>query len=189
MIRELLMRNRSYRRFDENVAISAEQLISWIGLARYTASGRNAQPLKYIPIRTREDRERLFPSLGWAGYLTDWDGPAPGERPSAYVIIVNDTEIATNYFCDDGINAQTILLGAVEDGFGGCMIASLKKEAIRQAFSIPERYQILMVLALGKPIESVVLEDMKDGNYKYWRDASDVHHVPKRSLEELIIRL
>ncbi len=189
MIKDLLKRNRSYRRFDENVRISEEQLAEWIELARFCASGRNAQPLKYIPVTEKEDCDSLFPSLAWAGYLKDWPGPKEGERPSAYIILVNDTEISTNYFCDDGIAAQSILLGAVEAGFGGCMIAAVKRDALREQFGIPERYQIIMVLALGKPVEHVVLEELKGGDFKYWRDADGVHHVPKRPLEELILKL
>ncbi|RKD86012.1 nitroreductase family protein [Mangrovibacterium diazotrophicum] len=189
MLRDLILRNRSYRRFDESARITADQLTDWIELARFSASGRNAQPLKYIPLFQQEDCDRLFPHLGWAGYLKDWKGPESGERPSAYIIIVNDTEIATNYFCDDGIAAQSILLGAVEAGYGGCMIASVNKKAVQQEFRIPERYQLLMVIALGKPVEEVVLEEMKDGDFKYWRDEEGVHHVPKRSLDELILKL
>lgn len=189
MIKDLLKRNRSYRRFDERVRISEEQLAEWIELSRYCASGRNAQPLKYIPVTEKGDCDRLFPQLAWAGYLKDWPGPREGERPSAYIILVNDTEIATNYFCDDGIAAQSILLGAVEAGFGGCMIAAVKREALREQFGIPEKYQIIMVLALGKPVEQVVLDEMKAGDFKYWRDAEGVHHVPKRSLDELILKI
>jgi len=189
MLRDLILRNRSYRRFDESARITADQLTDWIELARFSASGRNAQPLKYIPLVKQEDCDRLFPHLGWAGYLKDWKGPESGERPSAYIIIVNDTEIATNYFCDDGIAAQSILLGAVEAGYGGCMIASVNKKAVKQEFRIPEQYQLLMVIALGKPVEKVVLEEMEAGNFKYWRDEQGVHHVPKRSLVELILKL
>jgi len=189
MIKELIIKNRSYRRFDENVRIREEQLAEWIELARFCASGRNAQPLKYIPVTEKEDCDSLFPTLAWAGYLKDWPGPQEGERPSAYIVVVNDTEIATNYFCDDGIAAQSILLGAVEAGYGGCMIAAVKRDALREQFGIPERYQIIMVLALGKPVEQVVLEEMKGGDFKYWRDAEGVHHVPKRPMEELILKL
>ena len=189
MLKDLIRRNRSYRRFDESARITGEQLTAWIELARFSASGRNAQPLKYIPVSSKDDCNRLFPHLGWAGYLKDWKGPESGERPSAYIIIINDTEIATNYFRDDGIAAQSILLGAVEAGYGGCMIASVNKKAVQQEFRIPERYQLLMVLALGKPVEKVVLEDIQDGDFKYWRDEQGVHHVPKRSLDELILKL
>lgn len=187
VLKDLILRNRSYRRFDENIRITGNQLLDWIELARFSASGRNAQTLKYLPITDREWCDRLFPLLAWAGYLNEWDGPAAGERPSAYIIMVTDTTIASNYYCDDGIAAQSILLGATEAGFGGCMVASLKKETLAERFGIEPRYKVVMVIALGKPIERVVLEEMKDGDFKYWRDSEGVHHVPKRPMSELIL--
>lgn len=188
MLRDLIVKNRSYRRFHQEVAISCETLRELVDLARLSASGANRQPLKYILSCEPEKNSRIFPCLGWAAYLKDWPGPEEGERPSAYIIILGDTEISRSYFVDHGIAAQSILLGATEKGLGGCMIASIQQQALRQALDIPERYEILLVLALGKPKETVVIEPVgPDGDIKYWRDSKGVHHVPKRSLEEIII--
>ena len=121
--------------------------------------------------------------------MRSWSGPAEGERPSAYIVILGDTEIRKSFGCDHGIAAQSIMLGATERGLGGCMIGSIKRDALRETLEIPERYEIQLVLALGKPAETVVLEDVgPDGSIKYYRDEEDAHHVPKRSLDELILR-
>ena len=121
--------------------------------------------------------------------MRSWSGPAEGERPSAYIVILGDTEISKSSGCDHGIAAQSIMLGATERGLGGCMIGSIKRDALRETLEIPERYEIQLVLALGKPAETVVLEDVgPDGDIKYYRDDEDVHHVPKRPLDELILR-
>lgn len=189
MIRDLILRNRSYRRFDQNIFIEKELLIRWTDLARMGASGMNNQPLKYIISNDFEKNERIFETLKWAGYLKDWDGPISGERPSAYIIQMLDTQIAQNYFCDDGIAAQNILLGAVEKGFGGCILRAIDREKLSRNLSIPKRFQIINVIALGKPIEIVQLEEIKDGDVKYWRDKDNVHHVPKRPLSEIILDL
>jgi len=186
---ELILRCRSYRRFDESVRIDYDFLKKLIGYARLSASGANRQPLKYLIYNSPADCERIFPSLAWAGYLTSWDGPETGERPSAYIVILGDTQITTNFGVDHGIAAQSIMLGAVEAGFGGCLIASIKKEILRKELGTPERYEILLVLALGKPVEKVVIEDIRDNDVKYWRDSDKTHHVPKRTLDELILRL
>jgi nitroreductase len=130
---------------------------------------------------------KIFPCLAWAGYLSDWPGPEEGERPSAYIVQLHDTSFGSNYWCDDGIALQSILLTAVEKNLGGCIIASLKKEALSKILQLPEHLKILQVIALGKPIEKVVLEELKEGDFKYWRDEKGVHHVPKRALDELII--
>ncbi len=187
-IEELIQRNRSYRRFDEKTSIDMETLQSFVNLARLSASGANRQPLKYILSNEPSRNDQIFPCLAWAGYLTDWPGPAEGERPSAYVVILGDKEIGANFGIDHGIAAQSILLGAVSRGYGGCMIATVKKERLNELLHIPDRYEILLVLALGKPVEVVKIDEVgPDGSIKYWRDAENVHHVPKRSLKDIIL--
>lgn len=187
-LQELIRKNRSYRRFYEDKKIERKELEAWIDSARLSASARNAQSLKYF-ISNKEDlNANIFEHLAWAGYLKDWNGPVVGERPSAYIIILNDTSISKNYFCDDGIAAQSILLSAADAGYGGCMIASVNKKKVSEIIGLPERYEILLVLALGKPKEKVVIDEIEeDGDIKYWRDNDDVHHVPKRRLKDIII--
>jgi len=188
MIRDLILKNRSYRRFYEEVDIKLETLRELVDLARLSASARNAQPLKYILSYQPQKNSLIFPHLAWAGYLTDWPGPCEGERPSAYIIILGDTEISRFVDYDAGIAAQSIMLGAMEKGLGGCMIASIERQGLRQALEIPPRYEILLVLALGKPKEKVVIETVgPGGDTKYWRDSKGVHHVPKRALDDIII--
>ncbi|MFO8165135.1 MAG: nitroreductase family protein [Thermodesulfobacteriota bacterium] len=186
---DLVLRNRSCRRFEESSAIPRDTLVELVALARSTASAANRQPLKYIISADSQTNGRIFPCLTWAAYLKDWDGPVPGERPSAYIVILIDKTITDDWWCDDGIAAQTILLGAVEKGLAGCMMGSIQKERLRQELDIPDHLMIRLVLALGKPAETRVLEDLEQGgDIRYWRDEKNIHHVPKRSLEELIIR-
>jgi nitroreductase len=184
----LVKKSRSYRRFDETHQIELETLEDLVRLAQYSPTGNNMQPLKFWLSNTPEMNGAIFPHLGWAASLKDWRGPEEGERPSAYIIILGDTDIQVNFGVDFGIAAQSIMLGAVEKGLGGCMIASARREGLHEALDIPERYRILLVLALGKPVETVVTEPVgADGSVKYYRDADQVHHVPKRSLDELIM--
>ena len=190
MLKELVLRNRSYRRFYGKAVIDRAPLEELIGMARLCPSGANKQALKYILVCDPVDNKKVFPHLAWAGYLKDWPGPAEGERPTAYIIILLDTEVSAGAGCDHGIAAQTILLAAAEKGLGGCMIGSISRKALAQAISLDARYEILLVVALGNPAERVVLEDVgSDGDIQYWRDAESVHHVPKRSVAELIVRI
>jgi nitroreductase len=185
----LVLKTRSYRRFDNSIPVSYTLLESLVNLARLSASGANRQALKYLLYNSPQDCERIFPSLIWAAYLKDWNGPEPSERPSAYIIILGDKNIAETFGVDHGIAAQSIMLGATESEIGGCMIASIKREKLRSELKIPVNFDILLILALGKPTENVVIEEIKDGDVKYWRDSNQVHHVPKRKLDELIIKL
>jgi len=188
-LKELIFKTRSYRRFDESYHIDAEMLESFIDLARLSASGANKQPLKYLYFNTTEDCEKIFPYLAWAGYLTDWPGPDRGERPAAYIIILGDKSISDIFGVDHGIAAQSIMLGATDAGLGGCIIGSIKRDELSNEFSVPDNFDILLVLALGKTIENVIVEDIRNADVKYWRDNNKNHHVPKRSLKDLIIKL
>ena len=188
MIRDLILKNRSYRRFHEEVDINLETLKELVDLGRLSASAKNFQPLKYILSCNRQKNSLIFPHLVWARFLTNWRGPSEGERPSAYIVVLGDTEISRFWDYDAGIAAQSILLGATEKGLGGCMIANIDRQGLRKALEISARYEILLVLAVGKPKEKVVIETVgPGGDTKYWRDSKDVHHVPKRTLDEIII--
>lgn len=188
VIRDLIISNRSCRRFHQDFAIERKTLEDLVELARYSASAANLQPLKYILSCEPDRNARIFANLAWAGYLREWPGPVEGERPSAYIVVLGDTEINNSFGCDHGIAAQSILLGARDQGLAGCMLGLIKREELRRVLEIPTRYEILLVLALGKPKEQVVLEDVgEDKSIKYWRDGDGVHHVPKRSLSELIL--
>jgi len=187
MLEDLVRQNRSYRRFEQQVPVGLDTLRSLVDLARLSASGANLQPLKYILVTDRDACAEISPQLGWAAYLKDWPGPAEGERPAAYILILGDREIRKEFGVDPGIAAQSIMLGAAELGLGGCMIASINRQALRASLSIPEHLEILLCLALGKPQETVVIEPVgRDGDIRYYRDADGVHHVPKRSLDKLI---
>lgn len=188
VIRDLIISNRSCRRFHENFAVERKTLEELVELARYSASAANLQPLKYILSCEPDRNAQIFANVAWAGYLKDWPGPAEGERPTAYIVVLGDTEINTTFGCDHGIAAQSILLGARDRGLAGCMIGLIKREELRKALQIPPRYEILLVLAIGKPKEQIVVDTVgPDGSIKYWRESNGVHHVPKRSLSELIL--
>ncbi|MGE5295725.1 MAG: nitroreductase family protein [Solirubrobacterales bacterium] len=188
MIRDLIISNRSCRRFQQDFPISRKTLEGLVELARYSASAANLQPLKYILSCEPARNAKIFATLAWAGYLKEWPGPAEGERPSAYIVVLGDTEINNTFGCDHGIAAQSILLGARDQGLAGCMIGLIKRDELRKVLDISARYEILLVLALGKPKEQVVAEDVgPDKSIKYWRDGAGVHHVPKRPLSELIL--
>jgi nitroreductase len=188
-LKDLVTKARTYRRFDESKRIDYKVLEQLVDLARLSPSGGNRQPLRYLLYNTPEDCERIFPKLSWAAYLPDWAGPVKGERPSGYIVILGDKSITEAFGVDHGIAAQSIMLGASEAGLGGCIIASLNREAIAADLDVPDNLEILLVLALGKPTENVIIDEIKDGNVKYWRDKDNNHHVPKRRLDDLILKL
>ncbi len=187
-LRELLLKNRSYRRFYQEVKITGDELKSMVENVRFTPSGGNKQPLKFILVSDESMNREIFPHLRWAAYLTQWDGPKEGEQPSAYIVMLGNRKESPNIDADYGIAMQTILLSVAEKGYGGCLIGSLNKDKIRRLLDIPEELEISVIIALGKPKEKVVIDEVKNGDIKYWRDEHQVHHVPKRTLEDLIYK-
>lgn len=186
----IIKNNRSVRRFYESFPIPMETLRGFVEAARFCPSAANLQPLRYIISNDTNTNEKIFKTLAWAAYLTDWPGPEEGERPSAYIVILGDKRISKNFSCDHGISAQTIMLCSREIGFGGCIIASIKKDELRHNLNINENYEILLVLALGKPKEEILTVDIDEGqSIKYYRDERGVHHVPKRKLDDIIVSL
>ena len=190
MIRDLVKKNRTCRRFRQDYQISRDTLRDLVDLARLSASAGNIQPLKYILSCDPEKNALIFPHLAWAGYFDDWPGPPEGERPSAYIIMLGDTTLHKSFDYDAGIAAQSIMLGAAEKGLAGCVIALIQRKQLREALSIPDHFRILLVLALGSPAEEIVLEPLgPGGDIKYYRHPDGTHHVPKRPLDEIIIDL
>lgn len=187
-LKELMIRNRSYRRFDESKKIDACQLEKLVELCVYCASGRNMQPLKYRTVLSEDECGQVFPLLGWAGYLTEWHGPAEGERPVAYIVQCLDRNLTDNPMCDEGIQLEALTLGAVSLGLGACIIKSFNANKISEVLSLEPGLVPRHVIALGVPAEEVVIEDMKDGDIRYWRSEDGIHHVPKRRLKEILVK-
>jgi nitroreductase len=187
MIKDLIIKNRSYRRFDEAYSIPRQVLEELVDLARLSASASNRQALRFYLASDTETCGKVFSCLKWAGYLTYWNGPVPGERPSAYIIILRPSQLSAYAGHDTGIAAQSILLGAVSLDLGGCMFGSVDRQHLHELLALPQEYETEIVIAIGKPVEQIKIDDVVDDNIKYWRDADQVHHVPKRKLANLII--
>ena len=184
MLRDLVLKNRSYRRFYQEATIERDTLKELVDLARLSASGGNRQALKYILSCDPQKNALIFPHIGLAG------NPPEGERPSAYIIILGDANISPGFGCDHGIAAQSIMLGAVEKGLGGCMVGMINRPALSKTLGIPPRYEILLTLALGKPKEKVVTETFQEGgSLMGWWDEEGIRHVPKRPLDSIILDL
>lgn len=188
MLKDIVLKNRSYRRFDNSVSIPMATLEELVDLARVCPSAANRQPLRFILSTSNADNAAIFDCLKWAAYLKDWEGPLPTERPSAYIVMLNTAKDWDFAKFDLGIAAQTMLLGAVSKGLGGCMLGAIDREKLRASFSLDQELEIGLVLALGKPVEDVRIVDVPDdGSIRYFRDEAGVHYVPKRSREELIL--
>jgi nitroreductase len=189
MLNDLVLKNRSYRKFVADKPVSYEVLESLVELARITPSSKNLQPLKYLLLNSKNDTDFVFERLKWAWYLKEWNGPTIEERPPAYIIMCLDKNLHDHAMIDAGIASQTILLGAVEKGLGGCIIRTANRYEIHKHFGLPDHFEIILVIALGEPAQEVkITEVLETGNIEYYEDKNQVHYVPKRSLGSIIIK-
>ncbi len=182
MIKDLILKNRSYRRFYQETVVEVDTLREFVDLARLSASGSNMQALKFALCSDHKTNAQIFSNIGLAG------NPGKADAPTAYIIILGDTNIREGFGCDHGIAAQSILLGAVEKGLGGCMVGTINRERVTDILGLAPHLKILLVLAMGRPKEKVVVEDIgQDGATQGWWDDEGVRHVPKRLLSDLIV--
>lgn len=192
MLIDLVRANRSYRGYDHSRAIADEELLAMVEAARLCPSSVNIQPLKYVLVNAEPALSAVQAQTRWAKGLPELTLPHPGHAPTAFIVICQDTRISDNlsrFQRDVGIVAQTMLLTAVEMGLGGCMIGNFSADAVRDVLGLDESLRPLLIVAIGKPDEAVILTDVTDGRTGYYRDGADRHYVPKRSLDELIIRV
>lgn len=189
---ELIKKTRTYRRFQQDRPIPAQTLAKLVDLARLGGSARNCQPWQFMAVTDGDRCRAIFPFLAWAGYLSDWRGPEPGEQPSAYLLCLLNRSRLKGSECeahfDLGIASQNLLLGAMAEGIGGCRIGAFSPK-LADLFEMPEHLELGLVIALGYPAETVVLEPVEGDDIRYWRDETGVHHVPKRSRGEVLVDL
>ncbi len=188
MIKELLQKNRSVRRFAPMPKPSLEDLREWIGNLRFTASARNAQPLKYMIVQEEALCHQLCGKMAWAGYLKDWKGPASEEEPTAYIVQLLDTKLSAKARFDEGLQLEALRLQICEAGFASCIIVAFSQSEVKSLLGLGDDIQILSVVALGAPKEEVIITDIEspDDAIAYYRDEEGRHYVPKRKAEDLI---
>ncbi len=190
-LKDMVRANRSYRGYDHSVKVSRDQLTELVDLARLCPSSVNMQPLRFRLVCEEAEVERLQKETHWARGLPDLQLPHPGKEPTAFIVICQDDRINDNlsrFQKDVGIVAQTMLLGAVEMGLGGCMIGNFAAGSVRETLGIDAHLHPLLIVAVGRPDEEIILTEVgEDGRTNYYRDDQDRHYVPKRRLQDLVL--
>ena len=185
-LRNLVLQARSYRRFIEADPIPPQLVRELIDLVRFVPSAANQQPLRYRIVTDPAECNLVFPHTKWAGALKNWPGPQPGQRPTAYVVIL--AAAGKTPATDVGIAAQTLQLAATAHGYAACMLGAIDRPSIHAALGLPKDLDIQLLVALGRPGETITLEPLPEsGSTAYWRSEDQTHHVPKRSLDEVLV--
>ena len=191
MLKELVTKNRSWRGYNENRRVTREELMDLVDHARLCPSSVNGQPFRYYLAWEKEEVDRIQKLTRWARALPQMTLPHPGMCPTAFIIITQDTNIGANlmrYQKDVGIVAQTMLLAATEKGLGGCMIGNFVAAEVKEELQLPENLAPMLIVAIGEPAEDIRLVEIEEGEpTNYYRDENDVHYVPKRKLEDVVL--
>lgn len=185
---DAVMKRRSIRKFEQK-KIKKDDLIKLIDCARVAAYGANAQPLKFAVIDEKSKLDEIFPFIKWAAYLAD-GAPKEGERPAAYIAVLGDSAIkASNTFeVEAGAAVTTMMLEAVELGLSSCWLGAINRDEIKKALKLPESLSVVYLLALGYGAQESKAVEMENGDVKYFLDENKVINVPKRNLEEIIVK-
>lgn len=184
-LRRLLQHNRSYRGYDASFAVREDQLRRIIEVATLCPSARNQQVLRFRPVLGQE-ADVVLKHIRLGGALPHLNLPFPGTEPRAFIVICSTVEESKYVDVDMGIVAQSMLLQAVEMGLGGICIGAFDAEPIVEALHLP--YKPLLVLAIGRPKETISLVECDEGaTLTYYREGN-VHYVPKIKVEDLILK-
>lgn len=187
-IYEFIKSRRTIRKFRQD-ELSVEQLNKYIDAARVAPSAANIQPLKYVVVKSREMSEKMFPLVKWAGYLAPDYNPKEGERPTAYIVVCADTTIRkSGYDMDIGAAVENMMLCALADNVGACWMLSIDRDEIRRLLSIDENIEISCVVAMGYPAETPKEAPVENGDIKYYLDETDTLCVPKRGMDDVVIK-
>ena len=188
--KELVLKNRSYRGYDRTVKQTQEELAALVDYARLMPAARNAQPLKYFLAYDEDVVAQIQKHTSWAGSLPDLSLPFANEEPTSFIVVLQDTTIESNlgqFQKDVGIVGATITLAAVEKGLGCCMIGAYSAVGVKEVLQLSEHLTPVLVIAIGKPTEKIVLTEALDGEVTYYRDEENVHFVPKRLAADIIV--
>ncbi len=184
----LVAKARTYRRYHQDKPVPMELLMEIIDTTRLTPSASNAQPLRYALSASQEMNARLFPLVRWAPAIDNWDGPAEGQRPVAYIVIAADTKSPVPPQMDAGIAALAIQLGLAEKGIGCCIFNHFEADAVHAAIGFRSYLAVQLVIAVGYPAETIIIEELNKGKpYQYHRDEQGQHYVPKRLLKDIVM--
>ena len=186
MFLELILKNRSVRRYNTAAGYPDNFFSKMAEVARLCPSTANLQRIRILPVTSSEEKEKVFNSVKFASML-DWNGPAESERPACYAVLVSEGAIDTNKAIDVGIIAQSMLLRASEMGLAGCMFRSFNAESLASSLGL-DGYTPVLVISFGYPAEKVEIVDAREGSLKYYRNSEDTHCVPKLKSEEFLLK-
>lgn len=189
---DLINQRRSVRAFGQ-APINRETLAELVDAARRAPSAANLQPLEYVAVNDPALCDQVFDCLKWAAYTHPVGTPGPGQRPTAYLVVLvrGEYKAAVGAGYDIGAAVMSAMLLAVEKGLATCWLKSINVPRLTEILGLPAGLELDTVLALGAPAEDPALVELKPDQagrevIKYWRDQAGRQLVPKRALAAIL---
>lgn len=185
---EFLRTRRTYRRFEQR-PVAPELLTEAVEAARIASCGNNRQTLKYMIVQSPAMVASVQPLVHWAASLPPEQGcPKPGEQPVAFIAVLQDERLPGGSDTDAGLAMGSMTAAAWAHGVGSCLMGSIDRPVLTQLLGLPEGVKLRYMVAFGYPSHQSHLVTAVDGNVKYYLDDARDYCVPKRPLEEVLLK-
>ena len=185
-IMQVLGTRRTFRAFTRE-PVPKDVLADILEAGRLANCGANRQSLRFVVAEKPEDVAKLCELTKWAAAIPDGAGtPAPEQRPTLYIVVLQDTSVPGHSDIDVGIAVAGMTTAAWAKGVGSCIIGTLPRDRTAQLLGLPENLQVHTGIAFGYPAHRSTVVPLKDGQKKYWRDENGDYYVPKYALSEIV---
>jgi len=154
---EIILKRRSVRKFLDR-PVERQKIEACLEAARLAPSAENVQPWRFIVVDDPGVRQRLAE----AAFSGIYRPSRFAARAPVVIVILARPDIVANklgkavqgtqyYLLDIGIAGEHFVLAATELGLGTCWIGWFSKRGVRKVFSIPPKYDVVAMIALGYP--------------------------------------
>ena len=185
---KFLRGRRTYRRFEQR-PVAPEILTEAVDAARIASCGANRQTVRYIIVESSDAVAAVQPLVHWAAYLPPEQGaPKPDELPTAFIAILQDDNLPGASDVDVGLALGSLTAAAWAHGVGSCIMGAINRPALTELLALPEGVRLCYMVALGYPTHESHLVSMQDGDVKYYLDDNRDFCVPKRGMEEVLLK-
>lgn len=185
---EFLRSRRTYRRFAQR-AVAPEILTEAVDAAHIASCGANRQTVRYCIVESPAAVAAVQPLVHWAAYLPREQGtPQPDEQPTAFIAILQDDRLPGANDVDIGLALGSLTAAAWAHGVGSCIMGAIDRPELTKLLGLPEGLRLCYMVALGYPTHESHLVEIQDGSVKYYLDENRNYCVPKRGMEEILIK-
>lgn len=185
---EFLRSRRTYRRFAQR-AVPHEILTEAVDAARMASCGANRQTVRYIVVESADAVAAVQPLVHWAAYLPPEQGtPKADELPTAFIAVLQDDNLPGASDVDVGLALGSLTAAAWAHGVGSCIMGAIDRPALKELLALPEGVRLCYMVAFGYPTHESHLVEMQDGSVKYYLDADRNYCVPKRGMDEVLLK-